>query len=413
MPPRGAIIVGGYVNALGLVRALAARGITVALISNRPFDIAQRSRHVCAHDHLPDLGERPESLIELLEHRRARWRGWALFPTHDDALEILAAHHAHLSRWYRVIAPEPEIARVLLDKELMLGAARDIGMTAPRCYGPATAATAARDELRYPVIVKPVAGHRFSRRFGVKVLVANDRQQLQACVQEFSNAGLEGQVSDLIPGPDSQIFAQVIYMDARAEPRASVTVHKLRQSPPRFGVARVAEIVEDRDELYHSTIELLRRIGFRGIATAEFKLDPRDGSYRFIELNGRSMVYNSLLRTAGVDIAHLAWSDYVLGRPQRARARAWPGVWIHLHADLLCSTLLRQQERLSLGDYLAPYRRPRTFAVWSKADPRPFMAQWSRTMAEAGAAVSRSSLRELVRARGAHTPDADGSFWAG
>jgi predicted ATP-grasp superfamily ATP-dependent carboligase len=103
---------------------------------------------------------------------------------------------------------------------------------------------------------------------------------------------------------------------------------------------------------------------------AEFKRDPRDGTLRFIEVNGRSVVYNALLRRAGLDLAGLAWD----GKP--ARTNGWRGVWVNLHADLLYAVL---RERLGPREFLAPYRRPTVEAVWSRSDPRPFTAQWAWT----------------------------------
>jgi len=50
----GAIVIGGYVNGLGLVRALAARGIPAAVVSTRPYDVAHLSRSCVAHDVLHD-----------------------------------------------------------------------------------------------------------------------------------------------------------------------------------------------------------------------------------------------------------------------------------------------------------------------------------------------------------------------
>jgi glycerol-3-phosphate dehydrogenase len=44
----GAIVIGGYINGLGLVRALAARKVATAVITTQPYDIAQRSRWSCA-----------------------------------------------------------------------------------------------------------------------------------------------------------------------------------------------------------------------------------------------------------------------------------------------------------------------------------------------------------------------------
>jgi D-aspartate ligase len=136
---------------------------------------------------------------------------------------------------------------------------------------------------------------------------------------------------------------------------------------------------------------------------AEFKSDPRDGTLRFIEINGRSVVYNGLLRRAGLDHAGMAWSDYVRERPEHARPNGWPGVWINLHADVLYSLLERRQHQLRGADFLAPYGRPKIDAVWSRADPMPFLAQWSRTAREGASALRRGRYRERLADR--HDPE--------
>jgi predicted ATP-grasp superfamily ATP-dependent carboligase len=280
--------------------------------------------------------------------------------------------------------------------------AKAVGVSVPYRYGPSTEATAARTDIRYPVVVKPNIGHLFFSRFGCKLFIADNQVELLACIRAFSDAHLSGQVLDLVPGPDSQIYTYGVYMDAHGEPIAGITVRKLRQSPPFFGVARVAEIAEDNDILRDSTVEMLRRIGYRGIAVAEFKLDPRDGKFRFLEFNGRSVVYNGLQRFAGVDLNRVAWADFILGRPERTSQNSWRGVWINLHADLLYSTIFRRYEGLQISDYLAPYRRPKTFAVWSTRDPMPYLRQWSITALKASTALSRGEFRDILRARVRH-----------
>ena len=197
-----------------------------------------------------------------------------------------------------------------------------------------------------------------------------------------------------MPGPDTGIRQYTTYIDARGEPQGGLTVRKLRQGPPHFGSARVAEVVGDVGGLAEITVELARRMGLRGIASAEFKQDSRDGSFRFIELNGRSVIYNSLLRRAGLDLASLAFSDYVLERPERARPNGWAGVWINLHADVLYSTVQHHLDGPSLKEFLAPYRRRKLEAVWSARDPRPFVTLWSRT--------ARSAALALVNRRVEH-----------
>jgi predicted ATP-grasp superfamily ATP-dependent carboligase len=248
------------------------------------------------------------------------------------------------------------------------------------------------------VVVKPVVSHPFAARFGCKLFVAHDRAELRRCVGRVADAGIAAEVLDLIPGRDSQIYVYCTYVDASGEPGAGVTVHKLRQSPPFFGVARVAETVADMPPLRDITVAMLRRIGFRGMAAAEFKLDPRDGRFRFIEINGRSVVYNCLLRQAGLDLGALAWADYMHGQPERARRNGWSGVWINLHADVLYSLLYRQ-DPVRFADFCAPYAKPKVEAVWSVRDPLPFFTQWWRTARSGASALRRGTHAEMLKDR--------------
>lgn len=325
----GAIVIGGYINGLGLVRALAARHIPIAVITTKPYDIAHRSRWTSTHDPIVGLDEQPDHLLALLERRSSAWSGWAIFPTNDGAMTALAQHWDRLSRTYRIVAPSPEVAPYLLDKERMLAVARAVGVDVPHCYGAAIETTAARRDLRFPVVVKPVIGYRFFARFGCKLFVATDHDELIRCIERLAEVGLAGEIFDLIPGADSEIYAYCTYVDAQGHATAGLTVRKLRQSPPFFGVARAARIAPDEPQLRDATLAILRRIGFRGMAVAEFKRDTRDGTFRFLEINGRSVIYNALLRRGGLDLAALGWSDYVDAQPAVVEPKGWSGTWIN------------------------------------------------------------------------------------
>lgn len=383
-------------NGLGIVRSLAARNVRTAVITTKPFDIAHHSRWISAHDAAPGIEAQSERLADVLERRASEWRGSALFPTNDEAMAAVVEHEERLSASYRIIAPPPEVTRCLLDKQRMLDVARATGVDTPNCYGQATEATAALPELRFPVVVKPVVGYRFASVFGSKLLVADDRAELRRCVALVAGARIPCHVSDLIPGGDHRIYSYCTYLDATGEPVGGLTVRKLRQSPPFYGVARVAEIGADHSSMREAAIEILRRMGLHGMAVVEFKLDPRDGRFRFLEVNGRSILYNGLLRRAGLDLAWTAWSDYMLGTRAPARPNGWPGVWIHLHADLLYSTLYRRHDPIRLAEFLAPYARPKVFAVWSGRDPSPFLAQWRRTLREVASGMPRHRHRERL-----------------
>jgi predicted ATP-grasp superfamily ATP-dependent carboligase len=54
---------------------------------------------------------------------------------------------------------------------------------------------------------------------------------------------------------------------------------------------------------------LLGGIGFRGVYSAEFKLDPRDGTFRLLEVNARPWWYVEFAARCGVDVVRMAYQD--------------------------------------------------------------------------------------------------------
>jgi D-aspartate ligase len=384
----GAVVVGAHVNGLGVIRALAARGIPIAAVSTRSFDVAHHSRWVSEREELFELHQRPDSLADFLEHNESRWPGWAVFPTNDDSLTALARHHERLSRTYRLPVQPWETVADIVDKDRMHALAQSVGLEVPVCYGPASAETAS-EPPSYPVLVKPVQHDRLISSFGAKLFLARDADELRVSIDRLAGARLRGLVFEFVPGPDQNIYVYCVYLDARGEPSTGVTVRKLRQNPPLIGGARVAEIVPEVPGLREATVALLRRVGFRGMAFTEFKRDQRTGRFVFIEVNGRAVQFNSLLPPTGIDLVTMAWCDFVLGERPRAQPTGWRGSWIHLQADIRCSFSHRRLERLSLAQLVAPYRRPKTFAVWSASDPRPYLAQTALGMRGALAALRR------------------------
>jgi len=411
--PGLAVVVGGYVNALTVVRALGALGVRSVVVTHKPFDVAHRSRFCVERVHLPGLHADPGSLVGLLEARRDRWRGAAVFPTNDFALEALSREHERLSSWYVPVANPWEVTEPLLDKHRLHDVARAVGIDVPLSYGlaGAGASSGANDaapgalrtaEIRFPVVVKPLRGQLFAERFGVKLFVARDSAELERAVAKVVAAGLEAEVLDLIPGPDALFLNEALYLDERGRVLGRVAMHKLRKSPPFFGVCRVAETWES-DELHERTVELLRRIGHVGAANAEYKRDPRDGRYRLMEVNGRPFLMQALARRADIDLPALAWRHRVLGEHRTASRNGWQGVWINASADLGCALAYHGEERLGLGDYLAPYLRPKSFATWSFRDPAPWAAHWTRAARDALGLLASGARRRATRARLAAT----------
>ena len=376
----GAVVVGGTIPALEAVRSLGNHRIPIVVLHTDGYnDIAQYSRWTSKAHKFLDIEEQPKSILDILERQgQGAWKDWVLFPTGDSSLALLSRCHDHLSRWYRIIAPTWEVTRGLLNKKLTYRAARTIGVDVPRCYGDANMVNASKNEISFPVVVKPSISHLFRMHFGKKLIVAKNRKELLDSIRIVNNAKLNAQIFDLVPGLDTSFFNFSVYIDSSGEPLAGLGMKKLRKSPPLFGVIRAGERAHV-PELRESTIDLLRALNWRGMANAEYKLDPRDGRYRLMEVNGRCFLMTGLARKLGINYPFLAWQEHGLNQKNlTAHPNDWDGVWIHLLADIYYGLFYHRIEKLGLDNYLGSYQRPKTFAVWSSKDPKPFIMQWTK-----------------------------------
>jgi len=375
-----AVVVGGYVNGLGLVRTLSELGYQVVVITTRTFDIAHYSCLVKEYRAIADLANEPGHLAELLIANSHRWGGALVFPSNDEAITALDTFREDLDSFYTLVIPDPESVPFILDKRQMLNAAGKTGITLPRSYGAADERVLANPGIEFPVVIKPVTAGEFSSRFKEKLFVADNMKSLAGYISLLSKSGLQGEIFDLVPGPDCAIYACAVYMDRKGDPVAECTIRKLRQTPPFFGIARVAELFDRIPLLSDQTIELLRKINFRGLGVAEFKWDMRTETFQFFEVNGRSVVYNALLGKGGLNFPALARDDYAKKVNTVAETSSHSWVWINLHADLLRTVQNWGKEDLRVRDYMSPYFRPKTYAVWSARDPKPFYRQWKKTV---------------------------------
>ena len=398
MSAPGAVIIGGYANAVSALRGLAREGVRTAVILTREQDIAQHSRYAHETHRVHYLNRRPDGLIDLLEAQREHWKGWSLIPTNDYALTALAGHREQLSPWYGVTAPAADVVERVVDKATTYRLAREVGIDVPCSYGPATPATAARGDIAFPVVVKPLEGARFFELFGKKLLVARDRAELTAAVERVQRSGIQAEVFDLVPGPDRNVCNYTVYVDQMGRPAAELGVRKLRKSPQFYGCGRAAEVA-DLSHLRERTLALLQRIGWRGMASVEYKIDQRDGSYRLMEVNGRCFLINALPTRCGINYPLLAWREHSLRERVRAEYNGWRGTWLHLHADLLYTAMEDREPDWSWGEFLRGYSGPWVDAVWSSKDPIPFLAQWAGSFRKAAHGVRHPEDRKLVRER--------------
>ena len=181
---------------------------------------------------------------------------------------------------------------------------------------PAEALAAAR-ELGYPVIVKPsdpIGFKRLHNRQGFRCETAAELEAAFAQTEAF-----EPMVQEYVPGGDDHLYSLGSYVAAEtarrsgSSPAASCARHASTWAcagwPRPCGCRRSPT----------TACGCCAQLEFSGISQVEFKLDPRTGTYKLIEVNPRLWQWHGLATACGVDLTHIAYLDLVGRRPPARR----------------------------------------------------------------------------------------------
>jgi D-aspartate ligase len=367
----GAIVIGGDYQGLGIVRSLGRRGIPVCVIDDEA-SIARASRFSKRAVHVPSLRDEPSTLDSLDTVRRAHGlEGWVLYPTREETVVALARNRASLARWFRVPTPDWDTIRYAWDKRETYRLARELGIPTPRTWSPPEERELDQLELRGPVVIKPAIKEHFFYATHAKAWRADTPGDLVRLVRQASSivGAEELLIQELIPGDGHQQYSYCAFFKD-GEAVASMTVRRRRQHPSDFGRASTFVETVGLGSLEEPSVRFLRAIGYYGLVELEYKLDPRDGEFKLLDVNARTWGYHSVGRAAGVDFPYLLFCDQLGDETPRVRGR--PGVrWIRLVTDVPNALVDMRARRVRPREYLASLRGVDTEAVFSVRDPLP------------------------------------------
>lgn len=372
----GGLVIGGDFQGLGIARSLGRNGVPVCVLDDEP-SISRYSRyatHAVKVRNLRDESKTIETLMTI--GRRLNLKGWVLYATRDETVAALSRYRETLSEWFRVPTPEWESIRWAWDKRNTYRMSMELGIPAPKTWFPQDVEQVREINAKFPVVLKPAIKEHFVYTAKAKAWRADNREEL---IRRFEEAAAfvppgEMMIQDLIPGGSSaqQYGCCVFFKEGKAV--GTMVTHYVRSHPPDFG--RCSTYVESVElpELEEMSRRFLHKIGYYGLAEVEFRLDPRDGEYKLLDVNARTWGYHSIGVAAGVDFPYMLFQDQ-LGNPV-APARGKPGVnWIRWVTDLPVGVHGFLIRRWGLLEYLRSIRRADTEAVFSLRDPLPSLAE--------------------------------------
>jgi predicted ATP-grasp superfamily ATP-dependent carboligase len=373
-PPTGAVLTSlDTPSNLGALRNLARNGVPVTLLSSNRSNPTYFSRFASRKLICPDpLDSEAEFLRFLLDLGEQQDRKPVLFPTTDSEVLLYSRHRDDLERLYLVPTPSFDVADQLVNKRKFYQSLARASVPHPRTYFPTDIAdiqSLAR-EIGLPFYIKPAYSRLFTRQYKCKGLPIYSARDLDRAVDMLHDTDLELIVQEIIPG--NEIYTLDTCFGRNGKPLAICGFYKERQYPPDFGYGTLCRTAW-REIPNKIAIDFLESIGYRGLAEPEFKRDPRDDTYKLLEVNARPTLQCALPAACGMSMEYLFYRD-ALGQDAGNRIHPEDGViWIDEIRDLRACLAQLKDRKLGIGGILKSFRGKRVYAWADWRDPLPLL----------------------------------------
>lgn len=372
-----AIVLSTHTMGLVVIRGLGVMGVPIIGVYYNEGDMGYVSKYVTERIRAPHPEESEEEFVELLIKSASRFGGGLLIPTDDTTVAVVSRHKSRLDDHYKVACTEWEITKQFIEKKHTYALADAIGVPAPKTMVPQSVDDVRNyaQAVQYPCLVKPSQSHLYYEHFGEKMVRVDNLDQMLSVYQQAAEVGLEVMLQELIPGDDS---LGVSYHSYSWDDKTLVefTAQQIRNGPPDFGSPRVM-LSKQIPEVLEPGRKILKAMGFYGFSCIEFKLDPRDGVHKLMELNGRHSRAEILDIRCGINFPWLQYQHLIHDELPTASDFEEGVYWIALERDLGYSFKYREQEKYSFSEYLKPYLSPHKFATLDLRDPKPFFKRWA------------------------------------
>ena len=376
------LVLGSGITALGVVRSLGRLGIET--YSGRiPGDLVRWSRW---HKSLPGFPTTTLDAAELAAYLEQLPLDRAvLIPCSDPWTSSVARLDPSLCERFPTFISTPEVIDILVDKDRFRALVERLDVPHPRTLplDSEDDLAAVPDEVFASAFLKPHDSPSFYGRYGVKAWTVRSRDEAVTRFREAQSVGLGLVCQEYVSGPPSQH----VFVDGFCPTEGAthfLARRRLRMFPPDFGnsTAMVTIPLEEAAQALESLDRIFADLNYKGIFSAEFKQDERDGQFKLLEINARAWWYVEYAAVCGLPTCWLAYEE-ALGRPVPPPAPYRIGkMGVYPHQDLNAYRTARGRGGPGLLTVLRSWIGS-NHAISAGDEPRPGMVHYWRVLKEA------------------------------
>ncbi|MDX2447266.1 MAG: ATP-grasp domain-containing protein [Desulfobacterales bacterium] len=287
---------GHWRKTLAAVRALGQNHIRVTVGESTRLSMAAFSRYCHRQTTYPSPRLSSHNFLDFMHDLLAKKPFRMLLPMEEDTTYLLSGHLDTFSRLtYLPIPPKDKLTRVR-NKANIIRLAEQLGIPVPRTWHiqDLSQLDGIANILPYPVVIKPQVSSG-----AVGVAYPKNQKELKKTYQTIHQQFPFPMIQEFIPREGNGYGASFLF-DEQSSLKAGF-VHKRLREYPVTGGASTLRVSIRHDDIYDMARTLLEKIGWFGVAMVEFKVDPRDGLPKLMEINPRFWGSLSLAIHAGVN----------------------------------------------------------------------------------------------------------------
>lgn len=286
---------GHFRKTLALVRSLGKKGISVTVGERTFLNTSFFSKYCSKRVVYPSPRRSPLSFIEFLLTELKKNHYDCLFPMEEETLLLIAKYQSEISKHTYLLIPELEKIEFVRDKGKLIPFAEAHGIPVPKTYRNFSSSLSS---FPLPAVVKPRIS---SGSFGI--VYVKRREDLPSSYQKVHERYPFPLIQEYIPDGGG-VFGLSALFDEGSKVKAAFIHKKLRMYPVAGGPSTLREGVF-HPQIMELGLSLLKALNWIGVAMVEFKVDPRDGLPKLMEVNPRFWGSLQLAILSGVDFPYL------------------------------------------------------------------------------------------------------------
>ncbi|GAU07614.1 carboxylate--amine ligase [Desulfoplanes formicivorans] len=348
------IIFGSHIAAYGAIKGFITKKVTIYIVCPTGKGIATKSRFVKKTLVLdPDdplfISKVSNFLHEIGGHAVAMVAGT------DEYLDILSQNIDKFPEGLKFTFSDWNIVSQVRRKILTYKKCEELGIGYPKTFYIRSKNELLKNisdiEKILPVILKSEKSSKLLKEYHLKGVIAHSSDDILRAYHKYSGFYNELLISEYIPGDESSLVNLIGVSDRKGD---SVEIFMNR----KVRIAREflsCTLMEDyySNELLQQSVMLIKGMKYFGYFNPEFKIDPRDGQLKLMEINGRITLSNSHALLAGLNLPYAMYLVALDSYPNELKIYRQRGrlLWWEPLGDIVSSLKMIKHNKLNIFSF--------------------------------------------------------------